>query len=155
MIIHWRTGQAAPRFGIQNLGGMVIDWSFYAQGNAPVVAPVVVRTGYSPVPEILPDEKEHRRKLAAVVNSMRNGKLNAVTNVTLTPGGTTTTFTDQRITPQSVILLMPQTANAAAAVASLAGPIYVSSTTQVNGSAVITHASNAQTDRTFAVLIIG
>lgn len=63
--------------------------------------------------------------------------------VTLTASATTTTVTDKSITSESVIALMPTTANAAAAL----GTTYVSARSK--GSFTLTHANNAQTDRTF------
>lgn len=107
--------------------------------------------GYTPVPETSPDANGHRRLLARSINSVLRGKLNAVTTVTLTANTTTTTLTDERINPQSFIGLMPQTANAASALATT----YFLAANILNGSVVITHANNAQVDKTFVVLIIG
>lgn len=105
--------------------------------------------GYPVAPESMQNEVEHRRKLAQAANLALGGKMNAVTQVTLTAGATTTTLTDKRIGAYTFIGFSPLTANAAAAQAGL----YVSS--QVNGSATLTHANNAQADRTFNVLLIG
>lgn len=109
--------------------------------------------GYQPVQEIYPDEKEHRRKLAQAVNQALSGKLNAVNEVTLTAGAASTTFTDDRLSVNSFIGLMPRTANAAAELGN--GTLYIADAGRLSGSAVITHANNAQTDRTYTVLIIG
>lgn len=110
---------------------------------------------YQAVPEVGTDEKEHRRRLARSINSVLQGKLNAVSTVTLTANSATTTLTDDRITPNSFIGFMPTTANAAAALTNL----YVSNRISTNGTtignATLTHANNAQTDRTFTILIIG
>ena len=91
------------------------------------------------------------RSVAEVVSRMNQGKLNATTELTLTANAATSTFTDPRLTTQSVIGLTPLTANAAAEKGN--GTLYVSART--NGSATITHANNAQTDRSFAVSILG
>ena len=80
-------------------------------------------------------------------NRHNNGKLNCVAELTLTANTTTTTLTDARISPQSHINLAPLSANAAAE------HWWVSA--QDNGTATITHANAATTDRTFNVLIIG
>lgn len=128
----------------------IIDWGYQPVGTITAATAAVFRA-YSPVSEVEPDEAEHRRKLANAVNSIRAGKLNALAGLTLTANAATSTFTDARISAQSFLNFMPQTANAVAALAGM----YVDPTTQKTGQAVITHANNAQTDRTFTVLIIG
>ena len=105
--------------------------------------------GYLTVPETGTNEKEHRRQLARGVNQSLAGKLNAVTTVTLVAGDVTTVLTDARLTISSYIGLTPLTANAAAAISTT----YVSSRT--NGSATLSHANNANVDKTFSVVIIG
>lgn len=107
--------------------------------------------GYLPVAETGLSETEHRRLLAKKINSILGGKMNAVTTLTLTANVATTTLTDNRITPKSFIGLQPLTANAATALATT----YVLVANQVNSSAILTHANNAQTDRNFNVIIIG
>ncbi len=84
-----------------------------------------------------------------VVDSIMSGKINARGEVTLTASTTTTQVDDLRATTDSIILLEPRTANAAAALATT----YTSITT--NRSFTLTHANNAQTDRTFRYAIIG
>lgn len=112
-------------------------------------------TAFPPVPEVLPDVKEHLRKLARGINSLLQGRMNAKTTVTLTAGATTTTLQDARITVDSFVGLMPTTANAAAALSTT----YVTNRMSANGTAAgtvtLTHANNAQVDRTFIVLLIG
>jgi hypothetical protein len=105
--------------------------------------------GYPLVQETMPNEVEHRRLLAQGVNGARQGKLNAVTQVTLTANSTTTTLTDARIGATTGIYFSSLTADAAAALSGL----FVSS--QKNGQATLTHASAASVDRTFNVLLIG
>ena len=105
--------------------------------------------GYPLVQETMPNEVEHRRQLAQGVNGARQGKLNAVTQITLTASSTTTTLTDARIGSTTGIFFSPLTADAAAAI----GGLYVSS--QQKGQATLTHASTASIDRTFNVLLIG
>lgn len=97
---------------------------------------------------VLPQNPDIRR-LVEAINSLQRGKMNAVTTVTLTANATTTTLTDNRIGGGTYIGLSPTTANAAAAL----GTTYVSA--KAKESATITHANNAQTDRTFDVLLVG
>ena len=84
-----------------------------------------------------------------VIRGVLTGKLNCTTTVTLAAGAPTTTLTDPRIGAESVILLMPTTANAAGAMANL----HVSARSQ--GSATLTHSNAATIDRIFGVSIIG
>lgn len=105
--------------------------------------------GYTIPPQMMADEKEHRRQLAQALGNAMTGKVNAVTQVTLAANVTTTTFTDARIGANTFFGFQPLTADAAGAVAGL----YVSS--QANGTATLTHSSASSTDRTFRVLLIG
>lgn len=89
------------------------------------------------------------REITERVNRLIQGKMNAVTTVTLTAGATTTTLTDARIGAQTYIGFSPTTANAAAALTNL----YVSA--KATGSATLTHSNTGTTDRTFDVLLIG
>jgi len=81
------------------------------------------------------------------------GRSNAVGSVTLTANAATTTVTDMNCASGSSIHLMPTTANASAEIG--AGTIYLATATILNGSFVITHANNAQVDRTFRYAIHG
>tara|TARA_B110000285_G_scaffold71828_1_gene82837 strand:- start:361 stop:639 length:279 start_codon:yes stop_codon:yes gene_type:complete len=87
------------------------------------------------------------RDVAEVVNNLAAGKSNNTGNVTLTTSATTTTLNDERLGFDSVILLSPLTANAAAQ-----NP-YIS--TKAKGSVVITHTSVASTDLNFDYIIVG
>lgn len=106
-------------------------------------------TGYDVPPVSLPNEAQHRRMIAQCLQGAMQGKVNAVTQVTLTPGATTTTLTDSRIGATTGIFFSALTADAAAAIPGL----YVSA--QQKGSATLTHASSSSADRTFNVLLIG
>lgn len=90
-------------------------------------------------------------EIISKVNAVMNGGGANAGTVTLTENDTSTTITDQRIGPDSVLSLMPTTANAAAALATT----YIDTTQTTNGSLVIMHANNAQTDRTFNYSIAG
>lgn len=88
------------------------------------------------------------RLLITSLQQLAAGRSNAIGTVTLAESATTTTVTDQNCAAVSAIVLTPQTANAAAALAT-------SYVTTANGSFVITHDSNTQSDRTFAYAICG
>ncbi|MGA7810669.1 hypothetical protein [Bradyrhizobium sp.] len=92
--------------------------------------------------------------LKAIIRSLMqlaSGRSNATGTVTLAANATSTLVNDQNCAAGSAITLTAMTADAAAAQASLPG-IFV---TASNGSFVINHASNAQTDRQFTYAIHG
>lgn len=108
------------------------------------------RESYTNAPTQFDDSK--LRRLATVLNRTQEGKLNSLGDVTLTAGTTTTTVETEGALlcgPNSFIGLMPTTANAAAAL----GTTYISS--RLKGSFVITHANNAQVDKTFTYAVFG
>lgn len=109
-----------------------------------------MNTGFPGIPKLLPDEKEHRRQIAQMLNERINrGKFNCSVDLTLTANTTTTTLTDERIGYGSFIELMAQTAHAATA----KNDIFI--TNRIKGSCTVNHASSANTDQTFTVLILG
>jgi hypothetical protein len=97
------------------------------------------------------DETEHRVKLSDAINAALKGKLNNTGTVTLTANTTTTVITDTRIGVDSFIGFMPTTANASAEIGN--GTMYVSS--RGDKTATVTHANNAQTDRSFTYCVLG
>ena len=95
-----------------------------------------------------PDDRDLIR-VASAVRQLAQGRSNAVGQVTLAAGATTTTVNAVLCASESFPFLTPLTANAAAALADT----YVSSVN--NGTFTLTHANNAQTDRTFAYICLG
>lgn len=91
------------------------------------------------------------RELAQVVNSLRDGKVNSTGTVTLTANAASTTLSDVRIGRTTKIMLTPTTANAATALSTT----YVTYPNANTEAAVINHANNAQTDRTFTYVLLG
>ena len=89
------------------------------------------------------------REIAEVLNNTVGGKLNSTGDFTVTANAGTTTVTDPRASKESVILFSPTTSNAATEV----NHLYVS--TKNNGSFVVGHRNNAQSDRDFDYVIIG
>jgi|TARA_R110000851_G_scaffold115743_1_gene241722 hypothetical protein len=87
------------------------------------------------------------REISEVTNGIMNGKTNNTGSVTLRASNTTTTITDERLGFDSIILLSPLSANAAAQTP------YIS--TKAKGSVVITHTSTAHTDLNFDYIIVG
>mgnify|MGYP003132986631 CR=1 FL=1 len=95
----------------------------------------------------LPYKGGEPRAVAEVTNNAMNGKTNNTGSVTLAASSTTTTLNDERLGFNSVLLLSPLTANAAAQ-----SP-YVS--TKAKGSVIITHTSAAHADLNFDYIIVG
>ncbi len=89
------------------------------------------------------------RTASQMIRELKSGKSNNTGEVTLATAATTTAVTDSNVGVNTVILLMPKTANAAGAVATT----YVSS--QGDQTFTLTHANNAQADRTFGYVAIG
>jgi uncharacterized membrane protein len=106
------------------------------------------------MPKRINNPLEWLRQTEPVVNGLMQGKSNNYGTVTLTANAASTTVqeTEGRISINSVILFMPTTANAATEYAG--GSFYVSSTDIENKTFTITHANNAQADRSFRYVII-
>jgi uncharacterized secreted protein with C-terminal beta-propeller domain len=79
--------------------------------------------------------------------------MDIVTELTLTANVAATTLNWKGLSPQSVVVFDPKTANAAAEL--YGGTLYVLTANRGNDVWTVTHANNAQTDRTFQVAIIG
>lgn len=93
----------------------------------------------------------HLWNLTDAVNGLTDGYSNAVGEVTLTAGATSTTVTDNRFQSSMEVVLTPKTANAAAALATT----YIATADKAKGTFVVTHANNAQTDRVFGYVRFG
>ena len=95
--------------------------------------------------------EQNQRAQNEVIRQIMDGKTNNRGSFTLTASTTTTAVTDARCGANSVVLLDPATANASAEIG--AGTIYVSAIGKQTFT--VTHANNAQTDRTFRYVIVG
>jgi len=91
------------------------------------------------------------RDIATILNGVLQGKMNVTGTMTLTASVASTTLTDVRIGADTVVILTPTTANAAAALATA----YQTYQNASDGAAVINHANNSQSDRTFIFTLIG
>jgi 2',3'-cyclic-nucleotide 2'-phosphodiesterase (5'-nucleotidase family) len=81
------------------------------------------------------------------------GRINTPGALTLTANSATTvvTFPEGNLSNTSVLIWMPKTANAAAAMTNL----YRQSTNVAQNTITLAHANNAQTDRNFDYILIG
>jgi hypothetical protein len=99
----------------------------------------------------LTDDPQWKRSIASWVLEANQGHIQNTGSVTLTDNVASTTVSDARAGANSFIGFMPTTANAAAELGG--GTLYVA--TQGKQTFTITHANNAQTDRTFRYCILG
>jgi hypothetical protein len=90
-------------------------------------------------------------KIILSIQQLAAGRSNGVGTVTLVTSTTTTAVTDTNCASGTTPILVPATAHASAEFGN--GTIYVSAV--ANGSFTITHANNAQTDRTFYYALMG
>ena len=90
------------------------------------------------------------REISEVANNILNGKTNNTGSITLNANNATTTIIyDERIGYNSIIHLMPTTANAASAFTG----VYVSN--RAKGNATLTHAANTNSDKTYGYIVVG
>lgn len=93
------------------------------------------------------------REIAERVNAVLRGKINSIGTVTLTANAGSTTV-KAAVGSMSVVLLMPQTANAAAEIGN--GTLYIAPSNYVKDTSFqITHANNSQADRAYGFAILG
>jgi hypothetical protein len=83
------------------------------------------------------------------INEILRGRGNNVGDVTLTANATSTTIADIRIKLTMTAVLIPRTANAAAAMTN----VYISAV--ADGSITLTHSNTATVDRTFDYILHG
>lgn len=99
--------------------------------------------------KVLNEAESTERDKNFAINQLIAGRSNAVGTVTLAAGTTTTTVAWRNGNGAAVPLLVPKTANAAAALATT----YCATVT--GAGFVLTHVNNAQTDRTFGFVLLG
>lgn len=104
------------------------------------------------VPEVMfkGQVEEHVRKVALGLEQVIAGKTNNVISITLVPDATETRVERGRVTVDTRVALTPQSANAAAAVAS--GSLWVETHF---GEIIVHHDSQSDTDRTFGAILVG
>jgi hypothetical protein len=90
------------------------------------------------------DERDLSR-IVFTVRELANGRNNSVGSFTLAANAASTTVTATNCGAGSSVHVTPTTSNAAAELKN--GTMFIG--TVSNGSFVVTHANNAQTDRTF------
>lgn len=91
------------------------------------------------------------KKMNLSLQQLAAGRSNATGSVTLTANAASTAVTNDNFAAGSTVYFTATTANAAAEIG--AGTMYVSA--RAKGTFTITHANNAQTDRTYLYAILG
>ena len=102
---------------------------------------------------IIPPADADPKKLITAIRQLAEGRSNAVGTVTLAAGAAATAVPAPTCGKEAKIFLFPATANAAAELGN--GTAYVKAADIAAGQFIVTHANNAQTDRTFHWLAIG
>lgn len=90
-------------------------------------------------------------RIVQTVRQLCEGRSNATGTVTLAASAATTTVANGNCGVGSIIMLTPQTANAAAALATT----YILASNVTAEQFIISHANNAQTDKIFGYEIRG
>ena len=93
------------------------------------------------------------RRLWDALHSMRLGKIECTGEITLTANAATTVLNRKGLSPQSVVHFDPKTANAATEL--YGATMYVLTANRANDAWTITHANNANADKTFQYTAIG
>ena len=114
---------------------------------------MTVFPNYPGCPQDGANDAAHRRQIARTANLAIQGKANNKGEITLTANAASTTVTDSRASFFSTIVFEPLTANAAAEL--YGGTMYVTEANHLKGSFVITHANDANADKTFRYVILG
>ena len=94
---------------------------------------------------------EWQRLSAEVINGLMDGKDNATGTLTIAINVAATTLIDRRIGPDTQVMMTPTTANAAVDL----GSLFQTLPNVTRGQAVLNHASNSLTDRTFGFSLRG
>src|SRR5262245_9446550 len=89
--------------------------------------------------------ERHPYRIVQAIRELFEGRSNAVGAFTLTANAASTTVIAPNCGSGSTVLCSPRTANAAAELGN--GTMYVA--TVANGAFTVTHANNAQNDRSF------
>ena len=95
--------------------------------------------------QVLPGDTQAER----TINELLKGRANNVGEVTLTANDTSTTISDIRVRLTMTAVLIPRTANAAAAMTN----VFISAV--ADGSIILTHSNTATVDRTFDYILHG
>ena len=95
-------------------------------------------------------ERDLQRIVDAIIQLV-TGRSNSVGDVTLTASAASTVVAFPNCSRDCRVFLFPQTANAAAALATT----YILKANILQGSFTITHANNAQVDKSFSFICVG
>lgn len=109
----------------------------------------LARAAFQNVPQIIGDDKEQARRVREALNLVLQGKMNCNADVVLLKDAVSTTVSDVRAGPNSVILPMPTSPNG-----SLAFSVWRVST-RTTGSFVFSHVSTSTSDATATYAIFG
>lgn len=114
-------------------------------------------SNYEGAPESLSDVREWLFRVSRIVNNIMNGRTNNVGNVTLTAnvGTTVISLAKGQLSQDSAIIFDPLTAHAATELYGATMYVLTANRDVTNKQFTITHANNAQSDRSFRYIIVG
>jgi hypothetical protein len=101
--------------------------------------------------EVISQAERELNRIVFTIRQLCEGRSNAAGTFTLAANAASTTINAPNCGAGSTVLAFPKTANAAAEWKN--GTMYIGAVS--NGSFVVTHANNAQTDRSFMYVAIG
>ena len=108
-------------------------------------------TSFSGIRASLADTELWARDVTEWSRRVMRGKLNNTALFTMTANAASTTFADERIGIETHLVFSPTTANAATALAST----FVAEGARGNGTVVVTHPNDSNTDKTYRVSFHG
>lgn len=100
---------------------------------------------------VLQQGERNLQRLVDAITELTQGRQNSIGDVTLRANQTTTTVSFQNCSKDCRVFLFPQTANAAASMATT----FILRSNIVQRQFTVTHSNSAQTDRVLSFLCIG
>ncbi len=113
-------------------------------GSIPNATPTILNP-----PRTVPPGGADPRFVAEAINNIALGRASWVGTVTMVENSDQTRVKDNRVTVNSLVAFVPLTANAASA----ASP-YIASGDLSAGQFIVTHANDANTDKTYRYLVL-
>lgn len=114
-------------------------------------------SNYEGVPESMTDVRDWCFRISRVLNNVMRGRTNNVGTVTLTANAVSTVVTLAKgvLSNDSAIIFDPLTANAATELYGATMYVATANRDVTNKQFTITHANNANADRSFRYIIVG
>lgn len=114
-------------------------------------------SNYEGVPEYMANANDWCFRMSRVVNNIMRGRTNNVGTITLTANAVSTVVTLAKgvLSQDSAIIFDPLTANAATELYGVTMYVLTANRDVTNKQFTITHANNANADKSFRYIIVG